>query len=73
MIKGKSFKIQYGQIYSRLNKLNKQIAEIFKIQYGQIYSEVQNGDGYYNEEFKIQYGQIYRLDCDIWQNSSMGI
>ena len=37
-----SFKIQYGQIYRRTDKLGLKFKYIFKIQYGQIYRNIYN-------------------------------
>ena len=46
------FKIQYGQIYSEMEKVFMKIIYEFKIQYGQIYREKETQDSVYITHLK---------------------
>ena len=58
------FKIQYGEIYSVIDKGYKTLYKLFKIQYGEIYSLCKHFPFWSQILFKIQYGEIYRLKVD---------
>ena len=59
------FKIQYGEIYSVIDKGYKTLYKLFKIQYGEIYSLCKHFPFWSQILFKIQYGEIYRKNYQL--------